>query len=513
MLSSATDQSVDVSEVITKLAGLSPIEYEQQREIEADKLGFRVSVLDKEVGKFKAAKNGNDMAGSAVLFEELEPWPDPVDTTEVLNELVVAIKKHVILLEHTPETNALWILHAHAHDAASISPILAITSPDKRCGKSTLLIFLEGVTPRSLLASNLTVATLFRAIEQYRPTLLVDEADTFLKNNEELRGILNSGHIRNGARVLRTVGDNHELRTFNTWSPKAIALIGNMPPTLMDRSIVIPMRRKRPDEVIERLRLDQMTRFKDLARRCAKWAADNMERLQRADPDMPESLHDRAADNWRPLLAIADVTGGDWPKRAREAAKVLTAGDDGESAGVLFLRDLQALFKERGIDRIPSAELVEALIEMEERPWPEWKKGKPITTRQVARLLNPFGIVPEVFRIGDTTHRGYNKADCIDAFTRYLGDRSVTAKQSLKYSDLLDTRSETENPDVTDKKSSSAYKNRSCYDVTDQTPEKGGNGTEHLGTATPSTEDLGSDAPDHEIIESDLREQRDRGEL
>jgi len=139
------------------------------------------------------------MAGSAVSFEELEPWPYPVQSTELLNELVSTVRRHVVLLAYTPEAIAFWILHAHAHSAASISPLLAITSPDKRCGKSTLLIFLEGVTPRSLLASNLTVATLFRAIEEYRPTLLVDEADTFLKNNEELRGILNSGHIRNGA--------------------------------------------------------------------------------------------------------------------------------------------------------------------------------------------------------------------------------------------------------------------------------------------------------------------------
>ena len=478
---------VDAARLIIELAQLGGIEYDHRREAAANKLGIRVSVLDKEVGKLRAAKNGNNMAGSAVSFEELKPWSCPVHTIELLNELVSTVKRHVVLLAHTLEAIALWVLHAHAHSAASISPLLAITSPDKRCGKSTLLIFLEGVTPRSLLASNLTVATLFRAIEEYRPTLLVDEADTFLKNNEELRGILNSGHIRNGARVLRTVGDNHELRAFNTWSPKAIALIGNMPPTLMDRSIVIPMRRKRPDEVIERLRLDQMARFKDLARRCARWAVDNMGKLKNADPDMPESLHDRAADNWRPLLAIAEVAGGDWPKRARDAAKALSVGDDGESAGVLLLRDLQDLFKERDIDRIASAELVETLIKLEERPWPEWKAGKPITVRQVARILKPFNIAPEVFRVGETTHRGYNKDDCIDAFTRYLGDRSVTAKQTLKNRDLLDTRSVTpkrnvtnrsvtENSDVTDRKSSSAYKNRDCYDVTDETPENGGSG-------------------------------------
>ncbi|MCZ6732742.1 MAG: toprim domain-containing protein, partial [Gammaproteobacteria bacterium] len=278
------DSSEAASEAIAALAELSPIEYEQRRKAEANKLDIRVGVLDKEVGKLSAIKNGGDMAGSAVSFEGLEQWPLPVDTTELLNELVSAVKLYVALLEHTPEAIALWVLHAHAHDAATISPILAITSPEKRCGKTTKLSVLQAITPRPLFASNLTVATLFRAIEQYRPTLLVDEADTFLRDNEELRGILNSGHTRNGACVLRTVGDAHELRTFSTWGPKAIALIGNISPTLQDRSIVIQMRRKRPDDTVERFRLDRTNELKEVARRCARWAVDNMGELRGADP-------------------------------------------------------------------------------------------------------------------------------------------------------------------------------------------------------------------------------------
>jgi putative DNA primase/helicase len=79
-------------------------------------------------------------------------------------------------------------------------------------------------------------------------SLLVDEADSFLGEKEELRGILNSGHTRDAAYVVRTVGDEHEPRRFSTWAAKAVAMIGHLPDTLADRSIIIPMRRRAPGE-------------------------------------------------------------------------------------------------------------------------------------------------------------------------------------------------------------------------------------------------------------------------
>ena len=110
-------------------------------------------------------------------------------------------------------------------------------------------------------------------------------------------------------------------------------------------------------------------------------------------------------------------------------SQLKSVDNDCESAGVQLLRDLQRLFEERDHDRITSADLVEALAKMGERPWPEWKKGKVITKLQIARLLKPFDIAPRVFRVGETTHRGYKKDDCIHAFTR-LVDRSVTPKRN-----------------------------------------------------------------------------------
>jgi putative DNA primase/helicase len=95
-------------------------------------------------------------------------------------------------------------------EAFDISPLLSITSPTKRCGKSTLLDIVALLAPRAVPASNITAASLFRIVEKFSPTLLVDEADTFLGDNDELRGIINSGHRRSSAFVVRTVGDDHE---------------------------------------------------------------------------------------------------------------------------------------------------------------------------------------------------------------------------------------------------------------------------------------------------------------
>jgi putative DNA primase/helicase len=76
-----------------------------------------------------------------------------------------------------------------------------------------------------------TAPVVFRAVEKWKPTLLIDEADTFLHDSDELRGVLNSGHNRRSAIIIRTVGEDHEPKQFSTWCPKVISKIGKLPPT------------------------------------------------------------------------------------------------------------------------------------------------------------------------------------------------------------------------------------------------------------------------------------------
>ncbi len=411
------------AEAVARLAKLPPLEYDRARVEEAKRLGLgiRIATLDRLVAREQGDHgNGDAAGGTAVLFPEPEPWPDPVDGASLLDALADTFTRHVVLPAGGADAVALWCLHAHAHDTVAISPILAITSPAPECGKSTLLTLLGALVPKPLVTSNITAAPLFRSVEKWKPTLLIDEADSFLRDNEELRGVVNSGHNRGGAFVIRSVGLDHEPRQFTTWAPKAIALIGKLAPTLSSRAIHIEMRRLAPGETVEDFRADRLDHLVPLARQAARWVDDHDTALRDAEPDMPPILTGRRADNWRPLFAIADVAGGGWPERARRAAEALSAGRSDETAAELLLEDIRAIFAERGEDRISSAALAVALAAMEDRPWPEWRAAKPITARGIAKLLDGFGIAPKQIWTGGGNVRGYTITQFNDAFGRYL---------------------------------------------------------------------------------------------
>jgi len=425
-------ESPDWPAAVDRLARLCPIEYDRGREQAAKTLGVRVTTLDDEVEKArrKLAGDGNDAQGKAVLFAAVEPWPEPVDGAELLAELAALCQRYVVLPEHADVAIALWVVFTHCVDAVSIAPILALTSPEKRCGKSTVLALLRRLVLRPLTAANITTASLFRSIEAWKPTLLIDEADTFIGSSDELRGVLNSGHTRDSAFVVRTVGENHEPRKFSTWGAKAIALIGKLKDTLADRSVEISLKRKLPGERVGRLRHADPELFHTMAQRCARWATDHARAIRAVRPATPEELHDRAADNWEPLLAIADLVGGVWPERARVAALTLSGGEDaeGDSVRVQLLADIQDVFEHRGADRISSDDLTNELITLEDRPWAEYSRGKPLTKARLSRLLRPFRVVSKSIRLPDgRTPKGYLVDQFNDAFSRYLPSKRHTA--------------------------------------------------------------------------------------
>ena len=210
---------------IARLAELDPLEYDKQRPNAARALGVSLGALDRAVKEQRARRSDTKGQGRALELPSIEPWDLPVNGAELLDELCKAIGEHVVLPEGGTEAMALWALHTHVFDCFNHSPRLAITSPEKGCGKTTALDVLRELVARPLSTSNVTASAVFRTVEIARPTLLIDEADTFLTENEALRGILNSGH-RKGAAIIRTVGDDHEPRQFSTWSPAAIAMIG-----------------------------------------------------------------------------------------------------------------------------------------------------------------------------------------------------------------------------------------------------------------------------------------------
>ena len=420
---------------VARLSALSPIECDRQLHESAKRLGCGVSTLRHVVEAPRGNAAGNVTGqGRPLELHEPAPWPQPVDGAALLDELTAAVRRHVVLGAAEAAAVALWVAAVHAFDAWPIFPRLFVSSPEKGCGKSTLLDVLSRLVPKSLAASNITAAALFRVIEAARPTLLLDEADSYARYNEDLRGVLDAGHRRDGV-VIRTVGDDHEPRQFSAWAPVALAAIGQLPGTIEDRSVKIRLRRRRPDEAAEPLRLDRAGELDKLARMAARWAANHATKLAETDPTMPAGIINRVADNWRPLLALADLAGGDWPKRAREAAAELSAGDDDQgSIRVALLADIRAAFAATEADRLASEDLISYLASLDDRPWPEYRNGKPITKVQVARLLTPRHVSSGTIRLPDgRTAKGYYRRAFDDAFGRYLPDENVTTSQSQDF--------------------------------------------------------------------------------
>ena len=376
----------DMQATVKRLAALPPMEYDRVRKEEARKLGCRTETLDAEV--YKERPTGSEGNGMDSMFPTVEPWPDPVNGAILLDEIYETIKRFIVCSKETAQAVALWIVFTWFIDVVQISPIAIITAPEKRCGKSQLLIVISRLVRRPLVASNISPAAIFRVVEGHNPTLLIDEADTFLRDNEEARGILNSGHTRQAAYVIRTVGDNHEPQKFSTWSAKVISGIGSQADTIMDRAVILELRRKLPGESVERLRHADKRVFLRLVSMLARYAQDASAEIERARPVLPDELNDRAQDNWESLLAIADHAEGAWPKMAREAALILSGVEqEAASLSTELLADIQEVFtgKYKISDRISSANLLQELNADDSRLWATYGKGgKPMTARQQA---------------------------------------------------------------------------------------------------------------------------------
>lgn len=375
----------------------------------------------------------NTELGIPNMLREIAPWPEQVCGEILLNDLTALFRRHLALTSGAAEILALWVLFTHAFDAFRVSPKLALLSPLPECGKTTALSLLSRLVPRALTTSNVSPAVVYRIIEDQRPTLLMDEADTYLEGKDELRGILNSGHTLETAFVLRCVGQDHEPKAFSTWTPMAIAKIGVLPPTLASRSLIILMHRRRADEHIEKLDgLRNGPILDELAGKTARWARDNIGTLCCLRPEMPTDLNNRTADNWRPLLAIAVAIGGDWPETARFVAVMFCGGVAEATLPEQLLADIRDIFLQSQLDRIASNQLCTKLGLLEGRPWANIENGSIMGPTRLASILRPFGIGPHSVRIGPSTPKGYELEDFEDAFARYVPQRRNAATTAVK---------------------------------------------------------------------------------
>jgi len=381
----------------------------------------------------------------SVELPPVEPWPEPVDGKELLDALVRELNWFVVFPKWAAETFALWILHTFAFTLRELTTYIGIESPEKECGKSTVITVLSRLVNRAVVSSNISPSAFFRVIEELEPTLLIDEADTNLRGRDELTGILNAGYTRSTAYVWRICYDPAPVAEgegepgaaegrgaasagrparYSCWCPKAIAAIGHLHPTLASRCILIRMHRKLEGEECERLK---GLKAAELQRKCARFVRDHAEEIASAEPAIPRGLTNRAADIWEPLLALADLAGGPWPELARQAAGGLNARAQAHSPiGSLLLDILMSFVLGEG-DRLFSRTLVERLNRAGERPWMELRKGKGATETWLAQQLRPYGVHSRTVRIGEQVAKGYMREDFQDVFKRYIPKSEVEA--------------------------------------------------------------------------------------
>jgi hypothetical protein len=449
------DESDEVIGRLAYYARGEPLRYEHLRESQALRLGVRTGVLDKMVAASQDAQTsakqetlvptnndtrnqGGNLQGGAVLCPEVKPWPTAVDGTMILHEVTEVLGRYVALPEGAADAIALWCAHTHCFRLFRHSARLNICSPEKGCGKSTLRDMIALFVNRPLLLDSLTTAVTFRLLDKHAPTLLADEADAWLRDNEELRGALNAGHSSTGL-FARCEGDGNEVRAFQVFAPAALCGIGHLPATLHDRSIVIRLARAKPGEVIARLDSRRTKGYQELARKIARFCFDNGERIAACEPRLPEGLFNRRADNWRALFQIAEIIGGNWPQRCGIAFAKLTSseGGDTETLKVALLADIRELLNDSASDdliesdgSITSANLVVGLTGNDEWQWNEANHHRPINPRWLSVRLATFGIKPQkLSRNGGSQARGYSVAAFADAFARYLPPLRETSGQ------------------------------------------------------------------------------------
>lgn len=409
------------SEVITSLAKLNPLDYERVRLEKANALKCRPAVLDELV---KKARGESDQENNT-LFPSVEPHPEPVEPAALLDEIVGTIRRHIVLSDAQAYAAALWVAMTWFISIILVAPLALINAPEKSCGKTQLLDMIGRLSANYLFAANITAAVLFRLIERCSPTICIDEVDTFISQNDALKGIINAGHTRTSAYAWRIVGDNHEPMSFSVWSAKALAgirLEKHLPDSTMSRGIVFNLRRKMAHETIERLRHADNAEFELLTSKLARFALDYAEQVRSARPPIPEQLSDRAQDNWEPLLAIAQCAGPEWLQRATDAAIELSGvADTSVNTGNELLAGIQNVFKEKKVSKISTVDLIDALCADEEAAWATYNRGKPLTPRQLAKQLAAYGISSKTVRLGHAnTPKGFDAAQFADAFARYL---------------------------------------------------------------------------------------------
>jgi putative DNA primase/helicase len=396
-----------------EIAELPKLTHEVRLKEAAKRLGEDFEFLVEEFEVFYAART---------IPEDLEPWPESVDTAELLAAIEAKFRRYVVASDAVVTVSVLYAPFTYIIEIATHAPKLVYTFPEKDAGKSTALHVLRRMVQRPYAAIEATGAVLYRIIDRLRPTLLLDEADSLFKRRTVLAHVINESWSNSGTKIPRT-GPCGEIVEFDPYSAQVIGMKGlNMADTTLSRSIICMMWPKLASEPVEEFTYQDDDEFKVIRRKLARWVVDNAVALRDARPDFPPGFNNRIRTNWKMLLAIAGLAGGAWPKRVRNAALELETDRDEPSENIrLFaaLRDVWGKAEER-----TSRSLCAALAAHLSGEWADFRDKGSISQVQLAALLKPFGIRPihNLHPTGraDKNLGGYRRAQFENAWARLL---------------------------------------------------------------------------------------------
>lgn len=398
-------------------------------------IGDALSRDDEVIARFAGRRSSAPTVQAQAGFAPAAEGAELLDALHAFLGRFVAYPSEDAHVAHT-----LWCVHTHAMNAWESTPRLAFLSPEPCSGKTRALEITEILVPRPVEAINATPAYIFRKVSDPvgLPTILYDEIDTLFgpkaKENEELRGILNAGH-RRGAMAGRCVvrGKTIETEELTAFCAVALAGLGNLPDTILTRSVVIRMRRRAPGETIEPYRRRiHAPEGNAIRNQLAAWAAAIEPKLTEARPSMPAGIADRDADVWESVLAVADAAGKHWPERARKAAVTLVtlAKASTPSLGVRLLADMRGVFGDR--EAMLTDSILDSLRKLDEAPWADLR-GKPLDARRLANYLKPYGVASKTVRTEGRIAKGYTREDLFDPWARYLGDAAMERVTSVTF--------------------------------------------------------------------------------
>jgi Protein of unknown function (DUF3631) len=361
--------------------------------------------------------------------DDVTPWEEPITNfAAVLDELAAEFGRYIATSSANRDTAALWCAMTHVFDQLHCMPKLALQSPTKQCGKTTFLDCLSNVVRRPEMTSGVTEASFIRVSDAWQPTWLMDEADRYLNPKtagEALTAAINASSYRRLARkkvCVPSPDGGWDIHDFEFWCCMVMAGIRSLVDTVQDRSIVLVMHRAKPGELKHRLVNGTSPAFEEIQRKFVRWAKD----LPELDltPEVPPWLHNREADLWRPLFAIAALAAGGWPARVLKAAEAIHGQRAEDEVRLALL--LQAIREEFGTsERMFTADLVSRLINREGEPWATIKRnGGPIDAYVLRGMLR--GVAErdpkqrEKERGPNRDRSYYTRANFEEAWARYI---------------------------------------------------------------------------------------------